>query len=102
MIKLLANKKPIDKVNIFRINNKELNQELIQAKGIMNNYLKDKPFNVDIFEYSDDIINVRGITPSRKQAFTIQVKKGEDTPFLRKIYKAIDTLNKSFELKKIR
>ena len=69
-------------------------RELEQAKGVMNNYLKDKHFTVRLFDALDaDTVVVQGLNEDKTALEWITVLKESDTPFLRKIYQAIENLS---------
>lgn len=97
MIKLFA-PKVIDRVTIQPMSNKKLYAELNQAKGVMNNYLKDKHFKITISDspfYGSDVLDVKGFSDSAKSMSLYSIKTESKTPFLRNIYKAIENLAKS-------
>ncbi len=78
-------------------------EQLKQAKGVMENYLKDKALDVYISPCSlvprsseFDSIQVMGHNPAA--ARFIKVKKEGDTPFLRRVYSAIETIAHEFKL----
>ena len=79
---------------------------LNQAKGVMENYLRDKNLNIYISrsdlrwgEHDADYLDILGYTPQAQRI--IQIKKESDTPFLRKIYKAIEIIAGDFKLNKL-
>ena len=80
--------------------------QLNQAKGVMENYLKNKNLNINISpsdlrwgEQAADYLDILGHVPTAQRI--IQVKKESDTPFLRKIYKAIEIIAREFKLNKL-
>ncbi len=94
------NSKPIEQVKISSNIPQPYLGQLNQAKGVMENYLKDKKLNISISNSSliwgnrvDDYLDITGNTP--KAIRIIQIKKESNTPFLRKVYKAIEILHKS-------
>ena len=95
MLKIFA-PKVIDRVNIGYIGNVKISQELNQAKGVMNNYLRDKHFTVDIsaFEQGDEFINIRGLADSQKSSCIVPIKKDGNEPLLRRVYRTIEMFAK--------
>ena len=102
MIKLFG-PKIVDKVTIQNISNKKHYAELNQAKGVMNNYLKDKHFKITISDspfFGSDILDVKGFSDSAKSMSIYSIRTESKTPFLRNIYKAIENLAKNHINKK--
>ena len=97
MIKIFA-PKMVDRVTVGYIGNVKISQELNQAKGVMNNYLRDKHFSVEIsnsLEESSSPILVRGISDAKKpSSCTVPVKNDDKEPLLRKIYRTIEMFAK--------
>ncbi len=91
--------KIIEKVKISKEIQNPYKEQLVQAKGIMENYLKDKPFNVNINKVSsvwgkdaDDYVEIQGYTP--KSLSIYHIKKESDMSFLRLVYKTLEELAK--------
>lgn len=98
-----TNPKPIEHVGISSLVPQPYREQLTQAKGVMENYLKDKDLRVYINPCSlvprsseFDSIEVMGHNSVAKRF--IKVKKEGDTPFLRRVYSAIDTIAHEFKL----
>lgn len=92
-------KTPIEHVKISQKISEPYLEQLNQAKGIMENYLKDKPFNVNINKVSsvwgkdsEDYVEIQGYTP--KSLSIYHIKKESDTSFLRLVYKTLEELAK--------
>ena len=90
---------PIDKVKI-RVADAKKAKELTQAKGVMNNYLKDKFFTVTFYDSADDYIGVQGASDSKTGIRVMAVKKDTNTPFLRNIYKTLEVFAKDSDINK--
>ena len=74
-------------------------QELEQAKGVMNNYLRDKNFTVTFVDSFDkEFVHAQGLDNRKTCCKYVAIKKESDTPFLRTIYKAIERLAKDPEI----
>ena len=102
-MKIFGNK-PIERVWISKFVQEPYKEQLKQAKGVMENYLRDKNFNVTIIESSyiwgeeqADYLDIQGATRSAMNL--IQIRKESDTPFLRKVYKALEIFAKDPNLK---
>ncbi|MBR2430600.1 hypothetical protein IKB17_03945 [bacterium] len=93
MLKIFA-PKIVDRVRIPEFNDSKISQQLYQAKGVINNYLKDKHFTVDISNADDKYAIVEAKADAKKQYASIFVKNDGEIPFLRKIYSAIEKLAK--------
>ena len=103
MIKLFTHK-PIDRVNVWSISNKKIEAELNQAKGVINNYLKDKNFKVAIGDSplaKNDCLDIAGFADSGKAMRKITIKKESDKPLLRNVYAAIENIAKEFAINKV-
>lgn len=96
MLKIFA-PKMVNRVNIGYIGNVKIAQELNQAKGVMNNYLRDKHFTVEIscLEKDGDPFTVRGISDARyPDTCTVPIQNDDKEPLLRKIYRTIEMFAK--------
>ena len=95
MFKIFA-PKTINSIRISRLEEKNLHQELIQAKGVMDNYMKDKHFVVNISQcpLSDKFVQLQALSDTRKSLSCVSVSKNGEIPFLRKIYSAIEMFAK--------
>ena len=83
--------KVANRVRIPELNTGKYTEQLYQAKGVMENYLKDKHFKVNIADMDDKLMLVEAIADSEKDISAIFIRKNdEETPFLRKIYKTIE------------
>lgn len=99
MLKIFA-PKIIDKVTI-NVTDAVKAKELEQAKGVMNNYLKDKHFTVRLFDSLEtDAIVVQGLNEEKTALQWITILKESDTPFLRKVYLAIEKLAQDSSINK--
>lgn len=88
--------KTVDRVNIYPLKEVKLTEKLQQAKGVMNNYLKDKHFSVSISQcpLDEECLQVKVISDTKKSMSRVSVKKEGDIPLLRKIYTVIETFAK--------
>lgn len=96
MIKIIG-PRVVDRVNVA-LTDKAVSEPLIQAKGVMNNYLKDKHFRIKFTNsiFDDNAIDVHAISDSRKASALYTVKRNGDSPFLRSVYQALEAANKFF------
>ncbi len=99
--------KPFGNVRIFQNISSPYKEQLNQAKGVMENYLRDKNFNINIYESSSvlgsqaaDYLDIQLTHP--KTMRIMQVKKDTDTPFLRKVYKALEEMAREFKLNNLK
>ena len=100
MLKIFA-PKMVNRVNIGYIGNVKIAQELNQAKGVMNNYLKDKKFSVTFVDSFDkDFVHAQSLDDKKTSCSYIAIKKDGDTPFLRNIYKALEKFAKDKNINK--
>ena len=101
MLKILA-AKTINRIRISRLKEKNLHQELIQAKGVMNNYMKDKHFVVNIgqCQFDDEFVQLQALSDTKKNLSCVSVSKNGEIPFLRKIYRAIEMFAKDPNINK--
>ncbi len=78
-------------------------EQLEQAKGVMNNYLRDKNFTVsfynDVFDFKK--INVIASNNSKTALSMISFVKDDKKPFLRKAYEAIEKFANDEQFKKM-
>ena len=89
--------KPIDRVRVL-VQDTQKAKELNQAKGVINNYLKDKHFTVEFTTspfLGNEFVCVKTISDSKKAFGLAAVKKDGDTPFLRRIYQTIENVAKN-------
>lgn len=98
MLKIFA-PKVVDKVNVGYIGDIKISKEINQAKGVMNNYLRDKHFSVEIsrsLEKESSPILVRGISEAKKSPSScmVPIKSDDKEPLLRKIYRTIEMFAK--------
>ena len=97
MIKLFG-PKIVDRVTIQNISDKKIYTELNQAKGVMNNFLKDKKFKITISDsvfWGKDSLDIKGFSDSAKSMNMYSIKTNSETHFLRNVYKVIENLAKS-------
>lgn len=101
MFKIFA-PKTINRIHISSLEEKNLHQELIQAKGVMNNYMKDKHFVVKIGQcpLDDEYVQLQAMSDTRKSMSSVSVSKNGEIPFLRKIYSAIEMFAKDSDINK--
>ena len=101
MFKIFA-PKAINRIHISHLEEKKLHQELIQAKGVMNNYMKDKRFAVRISQcpFDGEYVQVQAMSDSKKSLSRVSVSKNGEIPFLRKIYSAIEMFAKNPNINK--
>lgn len=95
MIKFLTQKINPSKISISKNISLPHKEQLMQAQKVMDNYLKDKNCNIKIRNsamYGNDYLDVQAMSNSKKTMCLISVLKDGDVPFLRKIYKAIETV----------
>lgn len=88
--------KVANRVRIPKLNTGKYTEQLYQAKGVIDNYLKDKNFRVTIIDFSDTQMLVQAF-PDKKNSMSITYIKKEDDddiPFLRKIYKIVEDFAK--------
>ena len=90
---------PIDRVKI-KVSDVQKAKELTQAKGIMNNYLKDKHFAVTFYDSEDEYVGIQSCNDAKTAIRVIAVKKDSETPFLRNIYKALEIFAKDSDINK--
>ena len=93
MIRKIFSPKVIDRVQIS-VTDPQLAKELYQAKGVMNNYLRDKHFSVQITNSRliSDAVDIRVISDSRKSAATnYGIPAKSETPLLRRIYRNLES-----------
>jgi hypothetical protein len=85
-----------NRVVINRLREKNLHQELTQAKGVMDNYMKDKHFTVNISQcpLDDEFVQLQAMSDSKMSLSCISVRKNGEKPFLRKVYSAIEMFAK--------
>lgn len=102
-----VSQQPSEHVRISQSIASPYREHLNQAKGVMENYLKDKKFNVNIYESSPvwgcqdaDYLDIQLTHP--KAMRVIQIKKESDTPFLRKVYKALEEMSREFKLNNLK
>lgn len=100
-------KKLFGNVRISPNVNSPYKEQLNQAKGVMENYLRDKKFNINIYESSSawgsqaaDYLDIQLTHP--KTMRIMQIKKDTDTPFLRKVYKALEEMAREFKLNSLK
>ena len=96
--------KPIDRVRVL-VQDTQKAKELNQAKGVINNYLKDKHFTVEFTTspfLGNEFVCVKTISDSKKAFGLAAVKKDGDTPFLRRIYQTIENVAKNKNIKMVR
>lgn len=95
--------KVANRVRIPKLNTGKYTEQLYQAKGVIDNYLKDKNFRVTIIDFSDTQMLVQAF-PDKKNSMssTFIKKEDDDIPFLRKIYKIVEDFAKdpSINIKK--
>ena len=89
----------IDRVKIS-VSDAQKAKELIQAKGVMNNYLKDKYFNVIFYDSADEYIGIQSYNDAKTALRVMAVKKDSETPFLRNVYKVLEVLAKDTDINK--
>ena len=97
MLKMFSPKIVQSKVNISNEIASPHREYLLQAKGVMNNYLRDKKCTVSIKDcpLSDgDCLEISALNDSKQSFSRISVLKDGEIPFLRKIYKAIEMVSK--------
>lgn len=98
MLKIFSPKVSQSKIAIFTEIAPPHREELMQAKGIMENYLRDKKCKVviknDPLSEGDDWLEVSAMDYSKTVNSRISVSKEGETPFLRKIYRAIEIVTK--------
>lgn len=94
--------KAINRVNIGPLKEKNLHQDLIQAKGIIDNYMKDKNFVVNIRQcpLDDDFVRVGALSDTKKSMSSVSICKKGEIPFLRKIYSAIEMFAEDADINK--
>ena len=93
MIRKIFGPKVIDRVQIS-VTDPQVAKELYQAKGVMNNYLRDKHFVVQITKssFNSDCVDIRALSDSRKAFCTnygIPVKS--EIPLLRRVYRILES-----------
>ena len=90
--------KPIDKIRILvsDARNAQKAEELTRAKGVMNNYLRDKNLSVKFKDSIFDINRIDMYIYSKKRAMGVYTvhKETKDTPFLRLVYKVLENISK--------
>ena len=91
MFKIFA-PKTINRVHIKHLKETNLHQELTQAKGVMDNYMKDKHFVVAISQcpLDDEFVQLQAISDTKRSLSRVSISKNGKIPFLRKIYSAIE------------
>ena len=97
MLKIFSPKVPQSKIAVFTEIASPYKEELLQAKGVMANYLRDKKCKVTIKNdplSEGDCLEVSAINYSRTSISRISVLKEGEIPFLRKIYRAIEIVTK--------
>ena len=98
MLNIFSPKIPQSKIAIFREIAPPHRKELMQARGVMENYLQDKKCKVviknDPLYGGEDWIEVSAINYSKTANSRISVSKEGEIPFLRKIYRAIEIVTK--------
>ena len=91
--------KVANRVRIPKLNTGKYTEQLFQAKGVMENYLKDKHFKVKITDSNDKFMLVEAIADSEKAMSAILIRKNdEETPFLRKVYRVIEGFAKDSDI----
>lgn len=91
--------KVANRVRIPELNTGKYTEQLYQAKGVMENYLKDKHFRVNIADSNDKFMLVEAIADSKKAIAAILIRKNdEETPFLRKVYRVIEGFAKDSDI----
>ena len=96
------NPKPAEHVRMSSLVPEPYSDQLHQAKGVMENYLKDKDLNVYIspctlVPHASDLDSIEILGHNSNAERFIKVKKEGDTPFLRRVYQAIETIAQEFE-----
>ena len=96
------NPKPAEHVRMSSLVPEPYSDQLHQAKGVMGNYLKDKDLNVYIspctlVPHASDFDSIQILGHNSKAKHFIKVKKEGDTPFLRRVYQAIETIAQKFK-----
>ena len=94
--------KPAEHIRISLLVPQPYRDQLHQAKGVMNNYLKDKDINVCIspctlVPHAADFDSLEILGHNSNAERFIKVKKEDDTPFLRRVYQAIETIAQEFK-----
>lgn len=101
MLKIFSPKIQQSKIAIFTEIASPHREELMQAKGVMENYLRDKKCKVviknDPLCEGDDWLEVSALNYSKTANSRISVSKDGVIPFLRKIYRAIEIVTKDVE-----
>ena len=87
--------KVVNRVRIPELNTGKYTEQLYQAKGVIENYLKDKNFKVTITDLNDKFMIVEAFSDKKNSISSTLIKKEDgDIPFLRKIYKKIEDFAK--------
>lgn len=95
MIRFFPSKVIKSRVNISPNIAKPYKEQLLQARLVMDNYLKDKKCTISIQNSvfgGSDYLDIQAISDSKNRLSVISVSKNSETPFLRKIYKAVEKL----------
>ena len=91
--------KVANRVRIPELNTGKYTEQLFQAKGVINNYLKDKHLKVNIADMDDKFMLVEAIADNKKTIFSTFIRKEDgDTPFLRKVYRVIEGFAKDSDI----
>ena len=100
-MKIIPISKKLNKVIISKSVGQPEYDILNQAKGVMENYLKDKNFTVKFSEtvLCDKNLIVEGLSLSKNKAnlWAISKEKYCQQPFLRIVYKAIEEISKTMQ-----
>ena len=101
-----VNSKPIEHVKISPCIADSYKNQLYQAKGVIENYMKDKNFDI-VFnkpgvcckDTGDSIVEIMGHHHPHKGRQYGLIKPDSNTPFLRNVYQAIETIAQKFRKK---
>lgn len=88
--------KVANRVSIPELNTGKYTEQLYQAKGVIENYLKDKKFRVTITDVDDTFMLVQAFSDKKNSMSSAFIKKedDDDIPFLGKIYKIVENFAK--------
>ena len=97
MIKIFSPKITQSKINISKEVDSLYREQLLQARGVIDNYLKDKKCTVGIKNCplsGCKYLAVNAINDCKNILSRVSVAKESEQPFLRTIYQAIEFVTK--------
>lgn len=97
MLKIFPNKITKSKTYISDSISNPYKEQLLQARGVVDNYLKDKKCSVTIKNCplsGSDYLEISSLNDSKTSLSRISVLKSGERSFLRKIYEAVEIVVK--------